>query len=280
MKEFKNVPKNKWVQLIRKRWFLPAVYVTIAGLILSAVVWYQAAGNPWMKSSDARDEIEQADNNFTSDFDKDAQSVLQQDEIIHMPFDKELEAEIVTKFYDYDATEEDQEKSLILYNNRYYQSTGIDVVQSNGESFDVIASLSGTVIEVKEAPLLGNVVTISHSDSITTHYASLDDIAVEVGAEVNQGDKIGTAGKNMFNENGGIHLHFELHKDGIEVNPEHFFNEEVSKLEAFDIEVSDIEENEVNDEEEEKENNQEKPEDKTSNKQNGISDEVSFFITA
>src|SRR5699024_1389487 len=126
MKEFNNVPKNKWVQLIRKKWFLPAVYVTIAGLILSAVVWYQAVGNPWMKSSDLRDEIEQAENNYATDFNEEAQSVLQQEETIQMPIEKQLEAEIVTKFYDYDATEEDQEKSLTLYNNRYYQSTGVD----------------------------------------------------------------------------------------------------------------------------------------------------------
>src|SRR5699024_6139599 len=131
MKDFEKVPKNRWVRLIRKKWFLPAVYITIAGLILSAVVWYQTIGNPWMNSSELRDEIEQMDEHFASDFDEEAQSVLQQQETIQMPIEEAIEAEIVTKFYDYDATEEDQEKGLTLYNNRYYQSTGIDIAQAN-----------------------------------------------------------------------------------------------------------------------------------------------------
>jgi len=274
MKKFDEVPKNKWVRLIRKRWFLPAVYITIAGLILSAVVWYQTIGNPWMKSSDMRDEIEQMGDNFATDFDEEAQSVLQQQETIKMPIDEKMEAEIVTKFYDYNAEEAEQEKGLTLYNNRYYQSTGIDIAHSSGEAFDVVASLSGTVTEVKEDPLLGNVVTISHGDSIMTHYASLGEVLVDAGAKIEQGDKIGTAGKNVFNESGGTHLHFELHKDGVEVNPEQFFNEQVSKLEEFNVEAADMDQ--MEDEEETHtpstdENKQEKQKEKN--------DEVSFSIT-
>lgn len=250
MKEFKNVPKNKWVRFIRKKWFLPAVYITIAGLILSAVVWYQMFGNPSVKENALHDELEQMEENFASDFDEDAQSVLQQQETIKMPIQDNIEAEVVTKFYDYDASEEEQEQGLTLYNNRYYQSTGIDIAQADGEAFDVLASLSGVVTEVKEDPLLGNIVTISHGDSITTHYGSLDELVVDVGAKVKQGDKIGTAGKSIFNESSGTHVHFELHKDGIEVNPEQFFNEPVSKLEEYNIQAADMEEDQKKEREE------------------------------
>lgn len=276
MKKFNEVPKNKWVRLIRKKWFLPAVYVTIAGLILSAVVWYQAIGNPWMKSSDMRDEIEQLDKNFASEFDEEAQSVLQQEETIQMPIDEAVQAEIVTKFYDYEADEAEQEKGLTLYNNRYYQSTGIDIAETKGETFDIVASLSGTVTEVKEDPLLGNVVTISHGDSITTHYGSLAEVTVDAGAKVKQGEKIGTAGKNVFNETSGTHVHFELHKDGVEVNPEQFFNKEVSKLQSFDVEVVDIDE----DEDEEEEEDQADKKDPTNNQQEskGTNEDLSFSL--
>lgn len=281
MKDFDKVPKNRWVRLIRKKWFLPALYVTIAGLILSAVVWYQTIGNPWMKSSDMRDEIEQMDQNFASDFDEEAQSVIQQQETIQMPIAEGTKAEIVTKFYDYDADEEAQEKGLTLYNNRYYQSTGIDIVETKGEKFDVIASLTGTVTEVKEDPLLGNIVTISHGDSITTHYASLGEVAVDAGSEVKQGDKIGTAGKNMFNESSGIHVHFELHKEGIEVDPEQFFNEQVSKLEAFDVEVIDIEDeaDEADEEADDSDEGTPTPEQDESEERKGTNEDLSFSIT-
>ena len=97
---------------------------------------------------------------------------------------------------------------------------------------------------------IGNVVTLTHGDSITTHYASLKEVVVEAGDKVKQGDKIGTAGKNIFNESGGIHVHFELHKDGIEVNPENFFNEPVSKLEDYNIETAEADDDEESDDEE------------------------------
>lgn len=271
MKEFKKVPKNsKLAQLLRKKWFLPAVFISIAGIILSAVVWYQTFGNTWFDDTENNDEIEQIQDEFAGDFtNEEAQSVLQQQETIRMPVSDSLEAEIVTKFYDYDAPRDEQEKSLTYYNNRYYQSTGIDIAQANGEPFDVLASLSGTVVEVKEDPLLGNVVTLSHGDSITTHYASLDEVVVEEGQKVKQGDKIGTAGKNIFNEASGVHLHFEIHKDGVEVNPEKFFNEPVSKLEEYNVEAAESEDDDKTSDEEETEG------DESEEKR-----EVSFHITA
>src|SRR5690625_7292482 len=95
-----------------------------------------------------------------------------------MPVTDDVQTEIVTKFFDYSADQEDQEKGLNLYNNRYYQSKGIDIASDDGESFDVVASLSGTVMEVKEDPLLGNVVIMEHGGDITTYYASLGEIEV------------------------------------------------------------------------------------------------------
>src|SRR5690625_6680594 len=45
MKEENNAPKNKWSDIFRKKWFFPAVYLTIAALLLSVVVWYQNMDN-------------------------------------------------------------------------------------------------------------------------------------------------------------------------------------------------------------------------------------------
>src|SRR5690625_5551133 len=78
-----------------------------------------------------------------SEFDEDAEAVLDQQEVIKMPVQDKEQAEIVTKFYDYNAEQDEQENGLVLYNNRYYQSTGIDIASAEGEAFDVVASLSG-----------------------------------------------------------------------------------------------------------------------------------------
>ncbi|HLR75004.1 MAG TPA: M23 family metallopeptidase [Virgibacillus sp.] len=248
--ENKGASKNTWRRIIQKKWFFPSLYLMIAALLLTGVVWFQNTN----QTPDAQDEENlEATNDLTSPYDEDAQSVMEQQEVIKMPVADEEEAEIVTKFYDYNADQEDQESALILYNNRYYQSTGIDIATADGEEFDVVASLSGTVTEVKEDPILGNVVTLSHDNDVMTYYASLGEVDVKAGDELEQGDFIGTAGKNLFGKDNGIHVHFELRKDGQEINPEEFFNQPVSKLEEH---LQDEEEKEVTEETEETEDNE------------------------
>src|SRR5699024_3153332 len=91
-------------------------------------------------------------------------------------------------------------------------------------------------------------------------YASVAETSVEENAEVKQGEKLGEAGKNVFHADSGIHVHFEIHKDGIEVNPESFFDEPFQNLvelslESLDgekeVEGNDEMESEVDEEEEE-----------------------------
>src|SRR5690625_2834171 len=233
MKEENNAPKNKWSDIFRKKWFFPAVYLTIAALLLSVVVWYQNMDN---QVPDAQEDSEMSGEYNPSEFDEDAEAVLDQQEVIKMPVQDKEQAEIVTKFYDYNAEQDEQENGLVLYNNRYYQSTGIDIASAEGEAFDVVASLSGTVTEVKDDPLLGNVVVGSHENDVMTYYASLNEVEVKADSEVKQGDTIGTAGKNLFGKDNGTHVHFELRKDGTEVDPESFFNQSVSELDKIDVE--------------------------------------------
>ncbi|MBO1004270.1 peptidoglycan DD-metalloendopeptidase family protein [Pseudogracilibacillus auburnensis] len=259
MKEnFTNESKNKWTRIFKKKWFFPALYIMIAAFLLTAVVWYQ---NIESKLIEGLDDNEQSDSYSQNPFDEEAESVLQQQEIIKMPVHDEVQTEIVTKFYDYNAEQEDQEKGLTLYNNRYYQSTGIDIASSDGDAFDVVASLSGTVTEVKEDPLLGNVVVMSHGENISTYYASLGEVEVETGAKIKQGDKIGTAGKNLFSEESGTHVHFEIRKADVEVNPEDFFNEPLSKIEELDVDAK-VEEPSSDEQETDRPDSTEKEEEK------------------
>ncbi|MGM8211398.1 peptidoglycan DD-metalloendopeptidase family protein [Virgibacillus sp. W0430] len=260
MKEEQNgASKNKLRRIFRKKWFFPALYLTIAAVLLTVVVWYQNIDN---QLPDEVEQNETADGIGSDPFNEDAEAVMEQQEMIQMPVKNEDQAEIVTKFYDYNADEQDQENGLILYNNRYYQSTGIDIASADGETFDVIASLSGTITEVKEDPLLGNVVIISHENDVDTYYSSLGEVGVKAGDKVKQGDKIGTAGKNLFGKDSGTHVHFEIRKDDMQVNPEQFFNQPLNKLDAVksESEAAENDEDET-DEKEEKEEKEDKDED-------------------
>ncbi|WP_058308687.1 M23 family metallopeptidase [Gracilibacillus massiliensis] len=258
MEENKNVSKNSWKRIFKKKWFFPAVYLAVAALVLTGVLWYQNAIN---QAPDIAEDMENQLNDLSGDQteqdEEDATTVMQQQEVLQMPVPEDLQVEIVTKFYDYGADAEDQEQALISHQNKFYQSDGIAISTSDHQAFDVKASLSGQVVEVKQDPLLGNVVKMEHEQGISTYYASLDEVLVEKGTELKQGDSIGTAGQNVMGQDNGVHVHFEVRKDGTPVNPENFVNQPIHKIIAPDESgedeerAEDTEENEENDDTEE-----------------------------
>src|SRR5690625_1044861 len=242
-----NVSNNMWKRIIQKKWFFPALYLTIAALLLTGVVWFQNSN----KTAEIEEDFAELGEEFTEqtpyDEDDDVQAVMEQQETIKMPVAEEKNIEIITKFFDYEADESDQQNALIEYNNRFYQSTGVDLAANDGETFDVVASLSGTVAEVKDDPILGNVVGLLHDEESKTYYASLQDVAVAEGDDLTQGDVIGTSGKNLFGKENGNHVHFELRKTGEEVNPEQFFNQPLGKLASYAMDESTEDEAEAED---------------------------------
>lgn len=278
MKDIQNESKKKWTRIFKKKWFFPALYIMLAAFLLTGVIWYQTSQSNVIE--EGLEDLEQSDSYQSNPFDEEAESVIQQQETIKMPVGENVQTEIVTKFYDYNADPEDQEKGVTFYNNRYYQSTGVDIASVDGETFDVVASLSGTVEEVKEDPLLGNVVVMSHGENVTTYYASLGEVAVEEGAQIKQGEKIGTAGKNLFNEESGVHVHFELRKGDVEVDPEKFFNEPLSKLIELELEEMVESTSEENDEEEEVEEDINSEDEDANEENNEASQDLSFSVIA
>lgn len=225
--ENKFGPKKRWTRIFRKKWFLPSLYLMLAALLLSAVFWYQNSGSE-QEAVDVPNE--QTDDYVPIESDGTAQPVMEHQELIQLPVANLDEVEIVTNFFDYNADEAEQANALIHYNNRYYQSTGVDIAASDAEAFEVVAALTGTVTEVKKDPLMGNVVIITHENDVTTYYASLDDISVAIDDEIQQGEVIGTAGKNIFGKDNGNHVHFELRKADTIMNPEEYFNQPVANL--------------------------------------------------
>ncbi|QED49701.1 M23 family metallopeptidase [Cytobacillus dafuensis] len=223
--------KSSFKRFFKKRWAFPAIYIATAAIILTAVLWYQNANNsatdpksldnkatdvPGKKFNDPGIEVNRAMENFTMPV-KDADSAV-----------------ILRKFYDKNGKAEDQEAALVFYHNQYHQNTGIDIQVGEGETFDVVASLSGTVTKVDEDVLLGNVIEIDHDNGIVTQYQSVNEIVVEVGDEVKQGQVIAKAGESMFDEESGIHVHFEIRKNSVAVNPEDYLQKPLSTLQELE----------------------------------------------
>jgi stage II sporulation protein Q len=212
----------------RKRWVFPAIYLASAALILTGVLWFQSKDD----NEKAKNEYEyNSDMPGTSYNDKEpAVPVNETLERFAMPVLDPSSIEIQKPFYDSKASKDEQEAALVFYNNTYHQNKGIDLAMKDGKSFDVTASLSGTVTKAEKDPIFGYVVEIEHDKGVVTVYQSLADLKVKAGDTVKQGQVIGKAGQSQFNQEAGIHAHFEIRKDGKAFNPIDYFDQPLTAL--------------------------------------------------
>lgn len=98
---------------------------------------------------------------------------------------------------------------------------GIDIAADLGTP--VKAAMEGTVAEVRNNdPRLGVVVILDHGNGIQTLYGNLQsDKLVKKGDKVEKGQVIGAVGKTApFEIEDPPHLHFEVIKDGKNIDPE------------------------------------------------------------
>ena len=138
------------------------------------------------------------------------------DSVFSNPYSTE-NVKIARYYYNLEDDADKQKESIVFYNNTYMPNTGIDY--TNEETFDVLAIMDGSVIEIKEDEMLGKIVEIRHDNNIISSYAGLSEISVQKGEQVTTGTKIGISGTSKINENLGNHLHLEIYKDGINIDP-------------------------------------------------------------
>ena len=218
-------PNTKFQAFFRKRWVFPAIYLMSAAVILTAVLWYQNISNDVAENLNAPEQGENAINN------QEAVEVNATKENFTIPALDPDSVNVVKKFYDPNAPTEEQEAALVFYNNSYRMNKGIDIAREDQKEFDVVASLSGTVTKAKNDPILGYVVEIEHENDVVTVYQSLADATVQAGDKVEQYELIGTAGRNLFNEEDGIHVHFEIRQNDTAVNPLTYMDKPVTSIE-------------------------------------------------
>ncbi|MCY9696156.1 LysM peptidoglycan-binding domain-containing M23 family metallopeptidase [Paenibacillus alginolyticus] len=96
---------------------------------------------------------------------------------------------------------------------------GTDAVSSNRA---ILASDHGKVVYASTKSGYGQCIIIDHQNGYRTLYAHLSDIQVKDGQKVEKGEKIGVMGST--GNSTGVHLHFEIQKDGIQQNPLKFLN--------------------------------------------------------
>lgn len=86
----------------------------------------------------------------------------------------------------------------------------------------VKAAAMGKVVVAQPLSGFGNCIMIEHNAHYKTRYAHLHKIGVRVGQVVQEGQYIGSVGDTGLVRKSGhdaSHLHFEVHQDGVRVNP-------------------------------------------------------------
>lgn len=92
---------------------------------------------------------------------------------------------------------------------------GVDIAAPDGS--DVCCFADGTVKAVGESSSYGKYVIVTHMGGYETLYAHCSAISVSSGAKVEGGDVLGKVGQTGIAT--GPHLHFELHQEGVYLNP-------------------------------------------------------------
>jgi murein DD-endopeptidase MepM/ murein hydrolase activator NlpD len=98
---------------------------------------------------------------------------------------------------------------------REREHQGLDLAAKSGQF--VMAAARGVVIRAGWNGSHGNQVVIQHDGDITTRYSHLSNLLVTPGEVLDQGDVVGTAGRTGLAT--GVHLHFELWRDGEPMDP-------------------------------------------------------------
>ena len=99
---------------------------------------------------------------------------------------------------------------------------------------EVYATGNGRVIESGwNGGGFGNYVVIDHGYGYQSTYGHLSDIKVTRGAEVKRGDLIGLTGSSGLSS--GPHLHYQIDFYGQHQNPLHFFNDDLTPDEYYEM---------------------------------------------
>jgi len=92
---------------------------------------------------------------------------------------------------------------------------GLDIATAMWDK--ITAAAGGTVVFSAWGGGYGNLVIVQHGEDWLTYYAHLEEIAVEKGDVVKQGQVLGGAGTTGYST--GPHLHFEIRYKGRPVDP-------------------------------------------------------------
>lgn len=100
--------------------------------------------------------------------------------------------------------------------------TGMDIAAAKGTK--VRAFASGTVLKAGNNNVYGNYILLEHQSGIRSFYGHNSKLCVKAGEKVKIGQKIAEVGSTGLST--GPHVHFEVRKGDMRLNPKHYISPE------------------------------------------------------
>jgi len=112
-------------------------------------------------------------------------------------------------------------KRINPFTGKQERHKGIDIASKEGTS--ILAVADGVVTWSGERTGYGNLVEINHGNGYVTRYGHNKQQLVKAGDTVRKGETIALMGST--GRSTGPHVHIEVMRDGIQVNPDKYLNE-------------------------------------------------------
>ena len=153
----------------------------------------------------------------TNEIEKQTNTAKEETKTVELSFQKPVEGEIVKEFA----------KDNLIFSETLQEwtvHTGIDI---KADKTTVVKSAeAGTVKSIKNDPRYGLTIVVEHENGFETVYSNLltSEFVVE-NEKVEKGQSLGTVGNTaVFESADEPHLHFEILKDSIQVDPSIYIN--------------------------------------------------------
>ncbi len=114
-------------------------------------------------------------------------------------------------------------RDYIYHGQKVDRETHLGFDLSDVENAPVMAANNGRVVWAKNLGIYGNCIVLDHGYGLQSIYGHLREIDVKVGDIVKKGQKMGIQGETGLA--GGVHVHFAMQVDGVQVNPREWWDE-------------------------------------------------------
>jgi len=114
-------------------------------------------------------------------------------------------------------------RNYIFHGKKIDQQVHLGFDLSDVQNAPVNAANDGKIVWAADLGIYGNCVVVDHGYALQSIYGHMRQIDVKVGDAVKKGQKMGIAGQTGLA--GGVHVHFSMQVDGVQINPREWWDE-------------------------------------------------------